>query len=196
MIIIGNVLYLVFSVLIGVLFIGIALKPSFVFNLLKQNISLISNNYIISNNLRLKFGLFGILVILICLKYFETIFLSKRKEKFISINTGNGKVHITLFAIEDMLAKLLESKSELSHIKPKILLDKKSIKIVIRANLTSEVNLVEFVSAIQNQLEEKLQNMLGKEKEIKVEIEIKKMVFDKNKKLTLETEPKIPFRDY
>ncbi|MCM8832151.1 MAG: alkaline shock response membrane anchor protein AmaP [Candidatus Omnitrophica bacterium] len=195
MIIVGNVLYLFLSILIGTLFISIAFKPFFVFNLLKQSV-FFRNNYIIPDNLRLRFGLFGVLIILICLKYFEAIILSKQKEKFISINTDNGKVRITLFAIEDMLAKLLESKSELSHIKPKILVDKKFIEVLIRANLTSEVNLVEFASEIQHQLKEKLQNILGKEKEIKVEIEIKKMVFSKNKKLTLEAEPKIPFRDY
>ncbi|MCM8819755.1 MAG: alkaline shock response membrane anchor protein AmaP [Candidatus Omnitrophica bacterium] len=195
MIIVGNVLYLFFSILIGTLFISIAFKPFFVLNLLKQSV-FFRNNYIIPDNLRLRFGLFGVLIILICLKYFEAIILSKQKEKFISINTDNGKVRITLFAIEDMLAKLLESKSELSHIKPKILVDKKFIEVLIRANLTSEVNLVEFASEIQHQLKEKLQNILGKEKEIKVEIEIKKMVFSKNKKLTLEAEPKIPFRDY
>ncbi|MDD5194478.1 MAG: alkaline shock response membrane anchor protein AmaP [Candidatus Omnitrophica bacterium] len=187
-------IYVVMSILLGSLLVGLAWNPVvFLVFFSKQIIYLKNNiNYL---PLRLEFAFIGLLIILICVRYLESVFFRSKRERAILLESPQGKVSITLFAVEDMLKRILEGKRELLHVRPRVIPGKKIIEVLVRANLTSEVNLLEFTSSIQEELREKLQSLLGEDKEIKVRIEIRKMVFKENKKL-VEEEPEVPFRNY
>jgi hypothetical protein len=81
-------------------------------------------------------------------------------------------------------------------VRPKVVVGKRGIDVIIRANLNSEVNLASFANDVQQKAKEKMQNLLGEEKEIKVKLEIRKMVFKGKKKIVEEEEPEIPYRYY
>ncbi|MCK4520164.1 MAG: alkaline shock response membrane anchor protein AmaP, partial [Candidatus Omnitrophica bacterium] len=119
----------------------------------------------------------------------------RQKNKSITFESDEGKISITLVAIEDMLKKMLEAKTEVSRIKPKVILRKKYIEIAAHGVLTAEVNLVEFTKEIQEQVKEKVHALLGEDKQVQVNLEIRKIAINK-KELAEEKEPKIPFRDY
>jgi hypothetical protein len=119
-----------------------------------------------------------------------------RRERSVISESNYGKVSITLFAIEDMLKNVLETERSLSHVRPKVVVGKRGIDVIIRANLNSEVNLASFANDVQQKAKEKMQNLLGEEKEIKVKLEIRKMVFKGKKKIVEEEEPEIPYRYY
>ena len=137
----------------------------------------------------------GILLILFCLRYIQTIFRRSQRNKSITFESDEGKVSVTLVAIEEMLKRMLEEKTEVSHIKPKVILKKKHIEVAARGVLTTEVNLVEFTKEIQEQVKEKLHALLGEDKQVQVNLEIRKIAIGK-KELTEEKEPEIPFRNY
>lgn len=140
--------------------------------------------------------LVGLLLILLCLRYMQASFRHLRRNKSITFKTEEGKVSITLVAIEDMLKKMLEAKTEISRIKPKVILRKKGIEVVARGVLTAEINLVEFTKKIQKQIKEKVHTLLGEDKQVQVNLEIRKIALSK-KDLTAEyKEPEIPFRHY
>ena len=151
----------------------------------------------IPGNFRLKMItlLIGALLVLLCLRYIQTIFRRCRRNKSITFESSEGKISITLVAIEDMLKKMLEAKTEVSRIKPKVILRKKYIEIAAHGVLTAEVNLVEFTKEIQEQVKEKVHALLGEDKQVQVNLEIRKIAISK-KELIEEKEPKIPFRDY
>jgi len=140
--------------------------------------------------------LIGLLLILICLRYVQTSFQSSRRNKSITFDSNEGKVSITLVAIEDMLKKMLESKTEVSRIKPKVLLRKKGIEVLARGVLTTEVNLVDFTKEIQEEIKEKVHNLLGEDKQVQVNLEIRKIALNKKDLMTEDKEPEVPFRNY
>jgi uncharacterized alkaline shock family protein YloU len=146
-------------------------------------------------------ALLGALIILTCLWLLNSMLVKSRKEKSLTFESAQGKVSITFFALEDMLKKMLDERTEISHTKPKVAVRKKSIIVNIKTNLTSEVNLLEFTSEIQERIKEKLQNLLGDNKEIKIQIEIRKMRF-RGERNTNDTDsdedetPEVPFRNY
>jgi hypothetical protein len=195
-------LYILMSFAVGFVLIGLALQPN-VFLVyfskqiiyLKHNIDFSPLRWIDFRPLRWQLGSLGFLIFFICARYLESVFFRSQSERAIILDSPQGKVSITLFAIEDMLKRILEGKKELLHVRPRVIPGKKIIEVIVKANLTAEVNLLEFTSAIQGELREKLQSLLGEDKEIKVRIEIRKMVFKGNKKL-VEEEPEIPFRNY
>lgn len=187
-------IYVVMSLVLGSVLIGLAWHPNVFLVYFSKHLIYLKHNigYL---PLRLQLGSFGLLIIFICARYLESVFFRSQRERSIVLESAQGKVSITLFAVEDMLKRILEGKKELLHVRPRVMPGKKVIDVIVKANLTAEVNLLEFTSSVQEELREKLQSLLGEDKEIKVRIEIRKMVFKGNKKL-VEEEPEIPFRNY
>ncbi len=186
--------YVAVSFFVGCVFIGLSLDWVDI----NYAISYFQHKIMSVWPLRAAFGLTGLLIILLCLRHlFRTIF---RRERSVVTESSYGKVSITLFAIEDMLRNMLESESGLSHVRPRIICKKHRIEVIIRGNLNAEANLPVFTKNIQEKTREKLQNLLGEDKEIRIKIEIRKMVF-KGKKKIIEspeevTEAEIPYRYY
>ena len=141
-------------------------------------------------------ALTGLIIILMCLRCIQTSLRRSRKDKSITFESPEGNVSITLLALEDMLKKMLEERTEVSHIKPKVILRKKGIEVVIRGVLTSEANLVEFTREIQEKIKEKMNVLLGEDKPVKVNLEIRKVVMGGRRENFDDSEPEIPFRNY
>ncbi len=138
----------------------------------------------------------GLLLILLCLRYIQASFQRLKRDKSVTFESDQGKVSITLVAIEDMLKKMLEAKTEVSRIRPKVLLRKKGIEVIARGVLTTEVNLVEFTKEIQEQVKEKVHTLLGEDKPVQVNLEIRKIALSKQDLMAEDKEPEIPFRNY
>lgn len=143
---------------------------------------------------RVALGLSGLLIILFCIRYIQHIIY--RRERAIVSESEYGKVSITLFAIEDMLKNMLETEKGFSHVRPRVCAGKRGVSVIIRGNVNSEVNFLSFTKDVQQRVREKLLNLLGEEKDIKVKIEIKKMLFKGAKNMVTVEEPEIPYRYY
>jgi hypothetical protein len=138
-------------------------------------------------------ALIGLLLIIFCVRYVYAMLC--RREKAIVFESAQGNVSITLYAIEDMLKRMLEERKGLVHIRLKVRSSKRGIAVTIRGNLTGEVNLIEFKKDVQEDVKEKLRQLLGEEKETKVDIQIGKIVIAGKKKIE-ERDPEVPFRNY
>jgi hypothetical protein len=186
--------YVALSFFVGSVFIGLF------FNLIDINYAILylKQEILLDPFLRIALLLSGLLIILLCLRYLQrTIF---RRERSVTTESSYGKVSITLFAIEDMIKNMLETQNGLSHVRPRIICKKHGIEMIIRGNLSADANFPVFAKEVQEKTREKLQNLLGEEKEIRVKIEIRKMVFKGKKKIIESTEeisePEIPYRYY
>ncbi|UCC95353.1 MAG: alkaline shock response membrane anchor protein AmaP [Candidatus Omnitrophota bacterium] len=184
-------IYVLLSLFVGSLFLGLAL------NLIDIKVVVFLFKKYIASNMYYNgaFGVLGGLILLICFRHLQLRLFSVRKEKSITIESAEGKVSITLFAIEDLVKRLLEEKSEISHIRPKIGYTKRGIEAIIRCNLTSEVSLLEFTRDVQEKVKGRLQILLGEDKEVIVVVEIRKVLLPSRKKGD-EEEPEVPFRHY
>ncbi|MCK9614553.1 MAG: alkaline shock response membrane anchor protein AmaP [Candidatus Omnitrophica bacterium] len=187
---IAVLVYIFISFFLGFVLIGSAANwielTDIVFYIEKE---LLSNIF-----LRFAFGLGGALIILFCIRYIQHVIY--RRERAIISESNYGKVSITLFAIEDMLKNMLETEKGFSHVRPKVCARKRGINVIIKGNLNSEVNFASFTKEVQEKVREKLLNLLGEEKDIKVKIEIKKMIFKGKKKIVEAEEPEVPYRYY
>jgi len=163
-------IYIILSLVVGSLLLGLSLEIVNV-NALADYLNEVLSDF----SLNLSLALIGAILILFCLRYIHAFFHRSRKDKTITFESPQGKVSITLFAIEDMLKKMLEEKSEISHIKPRVLLRKNNVEVNTKGVLTTEVNLVEFTKEIQQNVKEKIHSLLGEDKKVKVNLEIRKL---------------------
>lgn len=184
--------YIVLSLAVGILLIGITWDPT----ILKIGVAYLENQFFADYWLRIVVGMLGILFILMCFSYLQRILQRSRRDKSLIFESEQGKVSITLFAIEDMLRKILELRPEVSHIRVRVVLKKKCIEVMTRGILTAEVNLIEFTKEIQESVKEKMHTLLGEDKEVQVNLEIRKVAIGAKKGLIEEHEPEIPFRNY
>lgn len=185
-----GIIYILVSFFVGLTFIGLAL------NLIALHLAVkYIDEYILADgSFRLIVGILGGLIILFVLRYLQSLFRNAKQDRSITFESDEGTVDITLFAIEDMIRRLLEGRTEIRHVRPKIISKKKQMEVFIRGDLAEQVNILEFTKEIQAIIKEKLEAVLGEEKDIKVRIKIRKMIFAGGKKD--EEEPEIPFRKY
>ncbi len=184
--------YIVLSLVVGVLLIGVSWDPT----VLNIAVTYLEGQFFSDYWLRVIAGLLGVLLILMCFSYLQRLLQRSRRDKSLTFESEQGKVSITLFAIEDMLRKILEARAEVSHIRVNVTLGKKCIEVMTRGVLTAEVNLVEFTKEIQESVKEKMHTLLGEDKEVQVNLEIRKVAIGGKRGSVEEPEPEIPFRNY
>jgi len=188
-------LYIILSFLVGALLIALSLQLIdilAVYNYLKA----IAATNLTFGSPRTALFLSGIAVILFALLYIQMSLRRNRHDRSIRFESSQGTVSITLDAIEDMLKKMLEDRPELSRVRPRVALRKNGISIVVRGVLNAEVNLVEFTQTIQNKINERINTFLGSDKEVRINLEIRKVAIGQKTNGKLEEEPEIPFRRY
>lgn len=189
---VATLIYIILSLSVGSLLVGISVN----LNLIDTLYNYLGKNVLPDSYMRLSVATTGVLLILICFLYLKTIFNTSRKNKSIAFDSPQGNVSITLFAIEDMLKKMLEEKTEVSHIKAKVFLKKKYIQVDTKGVLNTEVNLIDFTKEIQEQVKEKMHVLLGEDKNVQVNLKIEKIALGSKKISTEENEPEVPFRNY
>jgi len=183
--------YVVLSLFVGLILINLS------FDLIPlTDFTMVLNYYILLNPwYNLAIGLLGILLILLVIRHLHVLLANSYQAKSISLESAQGKVSITIAAIEDMLKKMLEAEEKISHVRPKITTKKNEVTVNLRAYLTSSSNLIESTQGIQDKIKTKLEMLLGEKKNIIVKVDISK-VLSKHLPLNEEGEPEIPFRNY
>ena len=185
-------IYIILSFIVGGLLIGLSVNLI----VLDQLVSYVQKEILANWSLNLIVGLSGLIIILLCLRYLQSFFRRSRRNKSIIFESPEGNVSITLFALEDMVKRMLEEQTEVSNIKPKVFLKRQTIEVITRGVLAAEVNLVDFTKEIQEKIKEKMHILLGEDKEVKVSLIIRKVSLGARKEVPEEPEPEIPFRNY
>lgn len=144
---------------------------------------------------RMLLFLIGALIILCALRQLQKVISGSHRDQCIVFNAPHGPIRITLFAIEDMIKKMLDTKNELSHIRPRVSVTAEEIEIDIRANIAADVNIIEVTKEMQLKIHDKLNQLIGDQHNAKIKVEIRKMFLGSKKNQT-EEEPEVPFRNY
>lgn len=183
-------IYILLSFSAGIILL---LIPTGILNL-ESLIHYLNQNILNSFSSSMTLVLIGLIIILLCLRYIQKMILNSRQNKNISFESREGKVKITLVAIEDLLKKMIEQRDEISHIKVKVRLKKKMIAVQIKGYLNYEVNLVDLTKEIQEKVKERIAVLLGEDKKVVIDLQIRKITVSGDKDKT--EEPEIPFRHY
>ncbi len=134
-----------------------------------------------TDNIRLTMALIGLFLILVNISIAQLSIGKLRKHKTIAFDNPNGRVTISLGAIEDYIKKLTHNMTEIKDMKSNISAGRAGIEVITKAVLYSDANIPEVTEKIQNAIKYRLQEMLGIEETVAVKIHVTKVV-EKGKK--------------
>ncbi len=112
----------------------------------------------------------GGIIVLLSLLYLVTFGPRRPKARYISFDSGNGSVSISVNAVREYIRKLSGEFSAVVSIDPKIRPEKDSISIDLNVNLVAGARIPELSQALQMRVRESLRDGLGIDdvKEVKV----------------------------
>ncbi len=127
-------------------------------------------------NIRLGVGTVGILLIIYSLVAIQISVGNFQREKTIAFDNPSGTVTISLSAIEDFIRKLSAQLDEVKELRPNVTANKKGVHIAARIVIYSDANIPALTEKIQGILKNKIQEMLGIEETIDVQVHIVKIL--------------------
>lgn len=98
-----------------------------------------------------------------------------KKRRVVSFQNPDGEVTISLSAIEDYVRKVARGIGDIEEVRSKVGMSKKGINIISDVVIASGANIPEVTEAIQLQVKQRLQNMLGVEERINVKMHVRKI---------------------
>ena len=145
--------------------------------------NIIPLNYIIDTlntlytNMDIRFilGITGALLILISLIVVQITAGIMRKERTIAFENPNGQVTISLTAIEDFIKRAMKNLPEVKESRPNVRVSKRGIVIINKVILFSDVNIPETTEKIQDIVKSRVQEMLGVEESVEIQINVVKI---------------------
>ena len=179
--------YTLIFLLVGSLFIVIAI------NIIPLN-SIVDflNTFYTSTDVRLVLGITGILLIFISLMVVQVTVGLINKEKTIAFENPDGQVTISLSAIEDFIKKSMKQLPELKESRPTVRATKKGITIVNKVILFSDVNIPETTEKIQSIVKSRVQDMLGVEEPVEIQVNVVKIAHKEEKAKDTKPQDKVP----
>lgn len=103
----------------------------------------------------------GALAVLIALLYLVTLAPRHPKMRYISFESGEGSVSISVNAVRDYVRKLSGEFSAVIDIDPKITAEKDRIRMDLNVELVAGVRIPELSQALQSRVRESLRDGLG-----------------------------------
>lgn len=127
-------------------------------------------------NVRLAIGAIGLLLIVYSLVAVQVSLGNLQREKTIAFENPNGRVTISLSAIEDLIKRVSAHIAEVKDLRADVTANKKGINIANRVVVYSDANIPEATEKIQNIIKNKIQELLGVEEPINIKVHIAKIV--------------------
>jgi len=196
-------LAVLFYVTLG-LFVGCFFLLAF-FNLLDVR-SVLNIFYIIysDESLKLIAGILAVVFLFINFVFYRIFSEGRRREGIIAFDNPDGRVSVALSALEDLIKRVVTRLSEVKEVKSGIAVSRKGLKIKMKLIITSEVSIPEVTSRVQNLIKQKIQDAIGMDEDVEVEIYVGKILSEhpqekiKKEKLVVEDgqESGIPFQGY
>jgi len=162
--------------------------------------------YLINHDDQLMLVVFTLTTIFMLLTIiFYRVFLSTiQMDRLIAFDNPAGRVSVSLFALEDLIRRLLSRLQEVKDSNIRISASRRGLQIKVKLILSSEFNIPDTTAKVQNLIKKKIHDTIGIEEAVNVSVFIGKILTDKNrvktkkvKKEVEEThEPNIPFQGY
>jgi len=124
------------------------------------------------------------------------------KDKIIAFDNPSGRVSVSLFALEDLLRRMLAKISEIKEARSSIKAGRKGLKVKIKLTLCSDVNIPEITSKVQSMVKGKIQDTVGIEEDVDIAIFVGKIIPQKIKEIKREGKEEeninqnVPFQGY
>lgn len=128
-------------------------------------------------DVRAAFGLTGLGLILLNWIYADLALARVRRQKTIAFDNPEGRVTVSLSAIEDFIRRSTEELPEVKELRSDVIARKGKIQVRTRAVLWSDAHIPEAAEKIQSMVRGKVQEMLtGIEEPIHVQVHVAKIM--------------------
>jgi len=134
------------------------------------------NQVAVEENLRMIVGGSGAALILFSLFIGSFAISRLQREKVISFENPDGRVTVSVAAIEDFVKRTVKQVQGIKEIRPDVIASKKGVSINARVILYSDTNIPELTDRIQSLIKSKVQDILGLDETITAKVHITKIV--------------------
>jgi uncharacterized alkaline shock family protein YloU len=134
----------------------------------------------------------GLFLIIVSITFAHLTASGIQREKTIAFTNPEGRVTVSLAAIEDFIRRLITQISEIKELKPNVIASKKGVEVSTRVVLFSDTNIPEVTEKIQTVIKKRVQEMLGIEDTIKVLVHVAKII-QKEGLISAKEEKEAPF---
>jgi len=112
------------------------------------------------------------ILLLLELDFFLIKSRRSKKSKYIVFDQASGRVALSVHAIEDFIIKVCKGYPEIREITPKVATSRRGIEVHLNVSIFSGYNVSVFGEEIKKNIRSQLQNILGLEKSVSVDIRI------------------------
>ena len=134
-----------------------------------------------NDDVRLVVGLAASALILISFILERIIADYQQRERTIAFDNPAGRVLISLYAVEDLVRRVLQKIPEIKYVKPNIVATKRGIEVSVRLILKSDVNIPDLTLKLQELIKNKIQEILGVDETMIVRIHVVKIVGEESR---------------
>lgn len=145
-----------------------------------------------NTDIRVILGLTGGLLIFISIMVVQITVGIINKEKTIAFENPDGQVTISLSAIEDFIKRAMKQLPEVKESRPSVRAGKKGITIVNKVVLFSDINIPETTEKIQSIVKSRVQDMLGVEESVQIQVNVVKIVHKEDRSKDQKKDDKVP----
>ncbi|VAX37778.1 hypothetical protein MNBD_UNCLBAC01-1492 [hydrothermal vent metagenome] len=157
-----------------------------------------------AENLKLVTGIIAVVLLFINFIFYSVFSTGRKRENALAFDNPDGRVNVSLGALEDIIKRLTGRLSEVKDSKLNITISKKGLKVKVNMVVASEVSIPGLTSRVQDLIKKKIQDAIGLEEEIEVEIFVNKILPDQGREKVQSdkqetqdvSEPGIPFHGY
>jgi len=150
------------------------------------------NTFYSNTDVRVILGATGVLLIFISIMVVQITVGVIKKEKTIAFENPDGQVTISLTAIEDFIKRSIKQIAEVKESRPSVRASKKGITIVNRVVLFSDANIPEVTEKMQGMMKTRVQEMLGVEEPVEIQINVTKIVHREDRPKDIKKEDNVP----
>ena len=157
------------------------------------------------NTLRLIVAAIALFLVMVNYLFYQIFTVNVHRDKIIAFDNPNGRVSVSLLAMEELVKRMLARNHEIRESKINIKASRKGLNVGIRLNLTSEVSIPNLTSKIQSAVLKKVQDLIGLDESVNVTIYVSKLLPDRTKEVPSEileekvkedSQPSVPFHGY
>jgi len=128
--------------------------------------------------LRMFFAVSAGVLLILNFAFYRMFTVSIRKEGTIAFDNPDGRVSVSLGAIEELTKRVIAKVAEVHDVKSKISASKKGLQIKIRLVLKAEKSIPEVTSRVQELVKRRVQNAIGLDEPINVSIYVGRILPD------------------
>ncbi len=142
-------------------------------------------------NARIVFAGLAAFILVMNYIFYKLFTVNVHRDKTIAFDNPEGRVSVSLVALEDLVKRTLQQVDRIKDAKSNIVASKKGLHVKVRLAIKSDVSIPTITSQVQELIKDKIQDTIGLDEKVDINVYINKIIADS----TLDTKKKSKSED-